>query len=287
MHPWLPPPRKHKKTALTTYCFGQDACADYFPRNEGYGYSLVFQHIDSALGQPPPQKGVPGPPIPNLAGDYTVEYPKFGYRLESSARRIGDNLVLKHVHTFQSPPTSSSSSSSRKKPEPLCAKDLLELPIRLCPHQSTGTTGPKEKSRHIKSEEKNSPQLTHAIVTAFPPSQRASPDTSSVFAKPSPTELKDMKAADRGEDVVWCCRFCPTKYRVGFSSASPSFISSSTNSISDGLVITSWHYFGKDLPHAQKYFKWMVRREGKLLGKDKRNDEWWSAGRSVPDFRVE
>jgi hypothetical protein len=275
MHPWLPPPRKHKKTAITTYCFGQNACVDYFPRNEeGYGYSFVFQHIASALKQPPPKKGVSGPPIPNLAGDYIVEYPKFGYRLKSSARRIGDNLALEHVHILQGNP-----SSSRKKPEPLCAKDLLELPIRLCPHQSTGTTGPKEKSRHIKSEEKNSPQLTHAIISAFPPSQRASPDTSSVFAKPSPTELKDMEAADRGEDVVWRCRSCPTKYRVGFSS--------STKSTSDSLTIASWHCFGKDLLHAQKYFKWMVRRDGKLLGKDKRNDEWWSVGRSVPDFRVE
>jgi hypothetical protein len=181
MHPWLPPPRKHKKTALTTYCFGQDACADYFPRNEGYGYSLVFQHIDSALGQPPPQKGVPGPPIPNLAGDYTVEYPKFGYRLESSARRIGDNLVLKHVHTFQSPPTSSSSSSSRKKPEPLCAKDLLDrfvsvhinLPVLPDRRRSHGTSRARRRIVHNSHTPLSLPShLPSEQAPTLPPSLR-------------------------------------------------------------------------------------------------------------------
>jgi hypothetical protein len=269
LHPPLPPPRKHRKTALTTYCFGQDGCVDYLLKNdEGKGYSLVLQHIVSAFEQPPPKKGIVGPPIPSLSGDFTIEYPKFSYQLVSSAQRdLDDNLILQHVHTFH--------PSRNSK---LCAADILSLPLRLCPHQSTAATGPKEKSLYFwrKPIEKNSPQFTHAIISAFPPALRPPPGPS-MFAKPTPTESRDMTAADAGEDVVWRCRSCPTKYRVEY------IVEEGKGS----LVIRTWHYFGKDVLHAHKYFKWMVRREGKLLGKDKRNDEWWSLSRSVPDFRVE
>jgi hypothetical protein len=269
LHPPLPPPSKHKKTALTTYCFGQDACVDYLPKNdEGKGYSLVLQHIVSAFEQPPPKQGTAGPRIPSLSGDFAIEYPKFTYRLVSSAQRGPDNnLILKHVHTLHP-----------SKNSKLCAADILPLPLRLCPHQSTAATGPKEKSLYFsrKCIEKNSPQLTHAITSAFPSSLRTDPDPS-IFAKSTATELRNIEATDSGVEVVWRCRSCPTKYRVEYV-------------VEKGrgrLVIKTWHCFGKDVLHAQKYFKWMVRREGKLLGKDKRNDEWWSPSRSVPDFGIE
>jgi hypothetical protein len=268
MHPSLKIPREHRKTALTTYCFGQAACVDYLPKMEGgKGYSLVWQHIEDTMRASVEYAGKEeeGPTIDMLAGDYTVEHAKFSYGLASSARRLNGYLVLEHVHTFQ----------GSKNGGLLCAKDVVNLPVRLCPHQSTTTSGPKEKSMYIKSVEANSPQLTHAITTAFPATAQRAGVKTDTFKEPSPLELKDMNAADAGEAVLWKCRSCPTKYRVEYLPTGRR------------LVIRSWHCFGRDLLHASKYWKWFVRREGKLLGSDKRNDEWWSIGRSVPDFAIE
>jgi hypothetical protein len=269
MHPPLLPPSRHRKTPLTTYCFGQYACIDHLPhQTDGTGYSPVYDHIAKATKQSEEHasKDMSGPCLDILSGDFTVIYPKLSYRIATSARRIDGNLVLQHKHIFQA--TSSNRGGLR-------VVDLVPLPIRLCPHQSTTTSGPKEKSMYIRSIEANSPQLTHAITAAFPTTaQRAGIKTDS-FRKPSPQESKDMDAADQGEEVLWRCRSCPTKYRVEYISAT------------GNLWITSWHCFGRDLLHAQDYWKRFVRREGKSLGQDKRNDEWWSPSRSVPAFKIE
>mgnify|MGYP006877426035 CR=1 FL=1 len=83
-----------------------------------------------------------------------------------------------------------------------------------------------------------------------------------------------MNAADAGDEhMLWYCRSCPTKYRVEFQG--------------DSLKIVAWHSFGRDLLHASRYWKGFVRRAGKLLGTDKRNDEWWSPARTVPDFKID
>jgi hypothetical protein len=259
LHPPLKPARSHRKTKLTTICFGQDAMIDYLPQDDTHGYNPVFLHIAEAikLSENQALKNEYGPAIETLAGDFTTTKGDLSWRLLSSGQRINGNLVIRYTHMFQ---------CTTKKI--LSAKDLLSLPIRLCPHQST-TTGTPERSRHIKSVELNGPLLTHAIIAAFPTAANSGVDMTA-FKKPAPTEIEQISSSQRGETVYWRCRSCPTKYRV-----------ERTN---ENLVITSWHSFGRDLFHASKYWKWFVRREGKSLGPDKRNDEWWSPSRTVPDF---
>ncbi|CAA9958459.1 hypothetical protein PTMSG1_02017 [Pyrenophora teres f. maculata] len=282
LHPPLHIPRNHIRTALTPYCFGQDDCVSYFPRmNDERGYSLVFDHVAEALRQSSEyaKKGCHGPQINLLAGDYTVKYPKLelSWQITSKGRRVDGNLIVQHIHTFQ---TLRDYNNMRGK-KSLYAADILALPIRLCPHQSTVTTGPRAPSRYIKSEEKNSPQFTHAITTAFPTTKRErvggtyilQQRMNNAFSHPTPRELEAMNAANAGDkNILWCCRSCPTKYRIEFSGKR--------------LKILAWHSFGRDQLHASKCWKWFVRREGKLLGTSKRNDEWWSPARTVPDFKI-
>ena len=284
LHPPLQVPRNHTRTALTTYCFGPSDCISYFPRksDDGQGYSLVFDHVAEALRQSSEygEKGLHGPQIDMLAGDYTVEYPRLGlsWQVTSKGRRVDGNLLVQHTHTFET----LVNHGNRRGKRGLCAADILSLPVRLCPHQSTVATGPPTPSFYIKSKEKNSPQFAHAITSAFPTTQRGrvgdtSPlhqVTNNALAKPTPRELEAIKAADAGDThLVWCCRSCPTKYRVGFDG--------------ERLKVVAWHCLGRDLLHASRYWKAFVRREGKLLGMDKRNDEWWSPAMTVPDFQID
>lgn len=204
-------------------------------------------------------KGNVGLPIDTLSGDFTITKNNLTWNLDSSGQCVVGNLIVKHVHTFRS-----------RKNKVASAKDLLALPIRLCPHQSTTTNAP-ERSRYINSKyaEQNGSLLIHAIITAFPGASQIAVDLKSL--KPlAPSEQAQVSAAHAGEEVHWRCRSCPTKYRVLYSK--------------DAVAITSWHCFGRDLYHASKYWKWMVRRTGTTLGPDKRNDEWWSPSRTVPDF---
>jgi hypothetical protein len=261
LHPPLQPPRSHRETRLTKWCFGQDAIIDYLPQDASHGYSPVFLHIANAMEESKDfdSKGNVGLPIDTLSGDFTITKNNLTWNLDSSGQRIIGNLIVKHVHTFRS-----------RKNKTLTAKDLLTLPIRLCPHQSTTTDKPK-RSRYIKGKcvEQNGSLLTHAITIAFPVASQTSVDLDSL--KPlTPSEQAQVSASHAGEDVYWRCRSCPTKYRVLHSK--------------EAVAITSWHCFGKDLYHASKYWKWMVRRTGTTLGTDKRNDEWWSPSRTVPDF---
>jgi hypothetical protein len=160
LHPPLPPPRSHRRSKLTLYCFCQDAMIDYLPQDDVHGYGPIFPHIISALerSQNHAAKNSSGQAIALLSGDFTISKPRFTWRLVSLGRRIDGNLIFKHVHTFE--PTSQ---------QGLQVADLLALPICLCPHQSTTTMKPPQPSMHIESVETNGPQLTHAINSAFPP----------------------------------------------------------------------------------------------------------------------
>lgn len=262
LHPPMQPARSHRETKLTKFCFGQDAMVDYLPKDESHGYGLVFAHVNNAMELSGAFAGKNdfGPLIEALSGDFTIAKNDLLWRLESTGRRVDGNLVVKHVHTFR---------SENKKS--LRAADLLSLPIRLCPHQSTSTRLP-ERSQYIKGAEQNGPLLTHAIISAFPTAARGSVSIAA-FKQPTPSEQEQMTKAQTAELSYWRCRSCLTKYCV--------------EHLKDALVITSWHSFGRDLYHASKYWKWLVRREGKLLGTDKRNDEWWSPSRTVPDFMCE
>jgi hypothetical protein len=261
MHPPLQPPRSHRETKLTKRCFGQDAMIDYLPQDALHGYNPVFVHIANAIEQTKnyASKSNVGPPIDTLSGDLTTTKNNLFWSLDSSGRRIDGNLIVKHVHTFRS------QTNNR-----LSATDLLALNVRLCPHQSTATNTP-ERFRYIKGRyaEQNGRLLTHVITTAFPAANHQFVDMQSL--KPlMPSEQAQVSASQAGEEVYWRCRSCPTKYRVLHST--------------NAFTITSWHCFGRDLYHASKYWKWMVRRTGTTLGTDKRNDEWWSPSRTVPNF---
>jgi hypothetical protein len=261
MHPPLQPPRSHRETKLTKYCFGQDAMIDYLPQDASHGYNPVFVHIANAIEESKnfASKGNVGPSIGTLSGDLKVTKNNLSWSLDSSGRRIDGNLIVKHVHTFRS-------LTSKR----MDATDLLALQIRLCPHQSTATKTP-ERSHYMKGRcaEQNGRLLTHVIATAFPPADRIIVDMQPL--KPLvPSEQAQVSASQAGEEVYWRCRSCPTKYRVLHST--------------NAFTITSWQSFGRDLYHASKYWRWMVRRTGTTLGTDKRNDEWWSPSRTVPDF---
>ncbi|KAH8647296.1 hypothetical protein BX600DRAFT_476477 [Xylariales sp. PMI_506] len=261
LHPPLLPPRSHRSTRLTTYCFGQDATIDYLPQAGTHGYSLVFLHIQDAMEMGPPavnDGGSANPRIDALSGDFIVTEGGVQQRIISSARHIEGNLVLSHTRTI--------TSTQGKKP--LDASDILDLPVRICPHQSTTTSLATPRSRYVK-EHPNSPLLTHAIRACFPETLGGRAHNPSCFNKLAPTEQAQIAAAHK--HMIWRCRFCPTKYQLDYVGENE-------------LVIRSWHSFGADLYHAHKYWKWFVRREGQLLGPDKRNDEWWSPSRTIPDF---
>ncbi|USP74373.1 kinase-like protein [Curvularia clavata] len=193
LHPALKPPGLHCKTSLTKSCFGQDACIDHFPGvvqidNDGNGsekgYSIVLLHILSALRSTSSysEKGHYSPPIPLFSDSYSVRYHNLNLDLYlvSSGRRVDGNLLVRHEYTF-------------RKPE-ISAQDILILRLYLCPHQCATTTLPREKSRYIKSEGRNSPLFTHAVNAAFP-AHRQSRTPMNLFRKPTTAEQRNMTEA--------------------------------------------------------------------------------------------
>ncbi|KAJ4993795.1 hypothetical protein SVAN01_00849 [Stagonosporopsis vannaccii] len=269
LHPLTKPPREHVPTGLTRRCWGPGASVDYFPRDgEGRGYSLVFAHIAAALDESAihASPGATGPPISSLAGDYTVHRANLRWRVQSSARRVDGNLVLKHVHSFRH------TLASSLKPH-----DILHLPLRLCPHQSTATAPPLQ-SRYLRhaSAYRNGPLLTHAICSSFPRAAgfRIDIDTGP-FKRLAPSEHAQIAQQAAGENVLWRCRACATKYRVERAREG------------EQVVVTSWHCFGRDAAGAARRWREIVRRTGPMLGTETRNDEWWSKARGVSDFVCE
>lgn len=264
LHPPLQPPRSHRETNLTKWCFGQDAMIDYLPQDAVHGYNPLFVHIANAMEESKEfaTKGCNGSLIETLSGEFTITKRSMSWRLITSAQRIDGNLVLRHVHTIQN--TTSGS---------LDGSDLLNLPIRLCPHQSTAKQVP-ERSRYIRGRcsEINGRLLSQVITSALPSAAQQKVDLSSLKDL-VPSEQAQWTENQQKAGAIWRCRSCLTKYRVQYSA--------------NQLLITTWHSFGRDLYHASKYWKWVVRRTGTTLGTDKRNDEWWSPSRTVPDFVCE
>lgn len=261
LHPPLQPPRSHRVTKLTKWCLGQDAIIDYLPNDASHGYIPVFQHIANAIEESKnfSRKQDVGPPVDSLSGSFAVAKGNIAWGMTSSAQRIDGCLVLKHVHSFRS-----------RTNQQLSPTDLLGLPIRLCPHQSTTTAMP-ERSHHLKGQ-RNGRLLTQAITSAFTSLRKQSIDTDQ-FKTLTPSEVAQVSAAQHEDSTHWRCRSCTTKYHVQHSEQS--------------FTITTWHCFGRDLYHASKYWKWLVRRTGATLGADKRNDEWWSPSRTIPDFHCQ
>ncbi|KAI1502925.1 hypothetical protein F5X99DRAFT_377003 [Biscogniauxia marginata] len=264
LHPPLKKPSEHRYAQLTKYCWGQSAAIDYLPQGvDGTGYGLVLEHIIHTLDSTSPESTSP---IEYLSGSYEVPSPAFNYTISSCGRRVNGNLIIQHDYAFRplSPKT------------PLKAVDILSLPLRICPHQSTTTEAPPQ-NRYLTDNRRNGPLLTHAIASAFPASKRVGIAKAASFRDPTALEQQMMSAADGSKDVTYRCRACPTKWKVEYGRGSNG----------DELKIGVFHCFYRELYVACRTWPCFVRREGYLLGKDTRNSEFWSRSKSSPDFKIE
>ncbi|RDW66840.1 hypothetical protein BP5796_09589 [Coleophoma crateriformis] len=265
LHPPLKPPREHRETKLTKHCFGQWSIIDYLPSDELGQYNLLWEHILEArelLITESTDKI--GSPIELLDGSFTMQRERLNYTLNSSARQIGKNLVLKHEHIFH--------ASSPQASLPVA--DILSFPVRLCPHQTTSTQKP-EKGRYTTSRVPSG-LLTHSIAIVLPPSLRAGiSEPSRIISLPS-SEKKQMDSVVSGVNPLWKCRACPTKWRVQHSTEG-----------AGELKITAYHSFGDTAYRAQEYWKMLVRREAPNLGSEKRNSEFFVVTRQYLDFAVD
>ncbi|KAE8343177.1 hypothetical protein BDV24DRAFT_172943 [Aspergillus arachidicola] len=256
LHPPLRPPRDHRETKWTKLCMGQLASIDYWPQTPSGGYSLVWEHILDAFKSQPASLGL-GRPIPLFQGDFTFNKGFMIYRLSSSAQWIDRNLVLTQEHHLRI-----SDSQART----LQATHITSLPFRVCAHLSTTDVSTIRTWRSNKSLTKSS-LLTFAIAAAFPPHLRKS--------LPQPDTSLQLEDAETKSNFIWRCKSCATKYRVRYEGRN-----------GGEVVVTAWHCFGKELWKAQQFWTYLVRREGPTLGPAKRNSEYYSVSRSLPDFKI-
>ncbi|KAH8204186.1 hypothetical protein TruAng_001606 [Truncatella angustata] len=268
IHGPLKRPSAHRETKLTKYCWGQDAIIDYYPKSELGGYSLVFDHIKHVIETTSPNSSCP---IEYLSGSFQIPNPNLHYTLSTSSRGINGNIIIRHDYVFR--------TSSPKMP--LKVTDVLGLPLRICPHQSTTTMTPPS-GRYTRNPSPNGPLFTHSIAYAFPVSQRTGVPQNKIFRKPTPLEEQMLRSLDLGEEKIMRCRCCPTKWDVNYSEAR----ASSTAGRGE-LTITVWHCLYSQLYMAARVWPWFVRREGQLLGKSKMNTEFWSQTRSFADFKTD
>ncbi|KAG0648568.1 hypothetical protein D0Z07_5391 [Hyphodiscus hymeniophilus] len=262
LHPPLKPPREHGETKLTKHCFGQWSSINYLPHDELGGYNLLFEHIVEARKSLTTDND--GSPIEVLDGNFTIRYERLNYTLTSSGRQIGRNLILKHEHIFY----------RENRRSPLRLADIVNLPIRLCPHQTTSTRKPEPN--HYTKGRLPSGLLLYSISAAAPPSLRIGIPTTDKFNAPWPSEKKQIDAAASCVNALWACRACPTKWRVRHSGEG-----------GGELKITAWHSFGDTAYRAQEYWKMLVRRELSNLGDEKRNSEFFAASKQFLDFAID
>lgn len=260
LHPPLRGPSQHRETKLTKRCFGPWSSIDYLS-----GYSLLWEHIVEArkfLAAKPQNKL--GSRIKFLDGTFSVHYKGLKYSLTSSGRQLGRNLILKHEHIFRGLDPQS----------PLRLADIIALPARICPHQTTSTQ-PPEPNRYTKGK-LPSGLLTHSIVTAAPPTLRVGIPSPNKFRTPSLSERKQMDAVATGVKIPLICQACPTKWQVQYSGQG-----------CRELKITAWHSFGDTAYRAQEYWKMLVRREQSTLAREKRNSEFYHAAtKHFLDFEI-
>jgi len=265
LHPPLKPPREHRETKLTKHCFGPWSTIDYLPSDELGRYNLLWEHIAEARKSLIVESAEKiGPPIELLDGNFTVRHKRLNYTLSSSGRQIEKNLVLKHEHIFRGVNPRS----------PLGVADILTVPVRLCPHQTTSTQKP-EPNRYTKGR-LPSGLLSYSIATAAPSSLRTGIPAPSMFSNPAPSEKKQMDSVVPGINALWTCRACPTKWRVKHSAEG-----------GGEFKITAWHSFGDTAYRAQEYWKMHVRREMSNLGDEKRNSEFFVVTKQFLDFAID
>ncbi|KAE8374383.1 hypothetical protein BDV26DRAFT_300258 [Aspergillus bertholletiae] len=255
LHPPLKPPRDHRETKWTKLCMGQLAIIDYWPQTPSGGYSLVWEHILEAFKSQPSTPGS-SPPIPSFSGDFTFNKDTVNYRMCSSAQWIDRNFILIHEHHLR---------NSNYRSRPLQAAHINGLPFRLCAHLSTAPVPPKKISRATKPVS-NIPLLSRAIATVSPPNLQKGVPRLNTDPGLVGMEMKD--------DLTWRCKSCATKFRVRYDGHNME------------LVVTAWHCLGRELWKAQQLWTYLVRREGPTLGPAKRNSEYHSVSRSLPDFKI-
>ncbi|TVY15273.1 hypothetical protein LARI1_G007955 [Lachnellula arida] len=267
LHPPLKPPREHRKTKLTNTCFGPFASIDYTPIASGEhgGYTLVWEHIlEARKSLLPDTRDKPGPLIELLGGSFTIPRERLTHTLNSSGRQIGKYLVLKQDHVFR----------GTNPRAPLRVADIINLKIRLCPHQTTSTQKP-EPGRYTKSRLPGG-LLCHYIAAAAPLALRAGMPAPSMFCAPTPSEKKQMESIVPGVDGLWTCRACPTKWHVQYDGHG-----------AGEFKITAWQSFGDTAYRAQEYWKMLVRREMSNLSADKRNSEFFLTNKQYLDFGID
>ncbi|KAK4221466.1 hypothetical protein QBC38DRAFT_504883 [Podospora fimiseda] len=268
-HPPLKPPQTHRITKYTAKCFGPKGTIDYLPFAAGYktGYSLVWDHIRHVIETIPqaPQEEEKKD-ISYLSGEFETLYPlKIVYNLCTSAYRLNQNLILKHQHKFR----------ALNNRHAILPWEVLNLPLRICPHQSTVSRGPPHKPdmRRKGGEDLNSPLFTLTILNAFS-GDNTGYLKNKEFKKLTAGEQKDLEdSAAQGH--VFQCRSCPTRWKV------------SHDDRKGELVVTAWHCFYEDILSAAKVWTCLVRREVFNLGKNTRNSEWWNKKQSFRDFQIE
>ncbi|KAK4222434.1 hypothetical protein QBC38DRAFT_489883 [Podospora fimiseda] len=305
LHPPLQPVSKHRiNKHYTNLCWGADNLIDYWPFSAciGGGYSLIWEHIRRVMA------GEQG--VEELNGEFENVYRVAGgrvqYRLKSEGMRTPGNgdVVLRHVHRFgrrileegEKPGTKEIEMGKAKgqgkekggnKTERLIPADILELPFRICPHQSTATDAPLSSKVTKPTKKKgdrdyNGPFFTYTLVKAFPKElqdkTRTKKDKVVEFKNPTQLELKDMEAIDAGDikDLpAFRCRSCPTKWKVEWEEDN------------EELKVTSWHCFYQDVQSAEKVWPWLVRTEATNLGRKRRNSEFWKQGRMIKEFEID
>jgi hypothetical protein len=254
LHPALKSPREFRPKKNMKPCLSAEGFIDYHPMSGEDGYILTFEHIQKALQESATTKMDGQIADSHLNGSYTITYPNWqssrpaSYNLTFSSTRTGGNLILQITHRF----------SPRSIHKPLQPEDILDIPLRLCPHQTTSTFVHTERkwwdnaSKRVRQKRYNGPLLTHTITSVFPPRPLSKPSClrwqkrQPVFRAPTMTEENQM-AFTSSPDHLWWCRSCPTKYKV------------ERDEKDDTVTVTAWHNFGMTEGMARQSWRALVR----------------------------
>ncbi|KAI0394961.1 hypothetical protein F5Y17DRAFT_227155 [Xylariaceae sp. FL0594] len=272
LHPSTPtPPAQYRRPRYRPGCGGYGTPMGHLPTSDsGGGYLLVLQHILHVLETVPDDSDAA---IAYLAGEYQVDFPNDGitYTISTSARRVHGNLVLQHRHVFRTV-----RAGARLKPS-----RLMDLPVRICPHQSTCTEGLPE-NEYIKTAKPNGPLFLYSICAALRSTKGKGQGQGSIeipdaqlFRQPTRDEKRMMDLAG-DDDTIFDCTRCPTKWRIEYDAEVDR----------SEMAITVWHCFFDEIRMASSVWSGFVWRADPKW-RDDLNNEYWSKTRGFPDFEID